>query len=64
MLDDPTNSPGALTTVALACVGRIELEKPVRLIGVRVAFLRNFSLESKKLAPGKVPAAKLHNRLK
>jgi DNA polymerase IV len=52
-LDDPIDSPEALKTVALACLGRIEFEKPVRLIGLRVAVLRNSGQESGKLAPDK-----------
>jgi nucleotidyltransferase/DNA polymerase involved in DNA repair len=49
-LDDPANSPEALRATALAYLDRIEFKKPVRLVGLRVADLRNSHRPSGKLA--------------
>ncbi len=57
-LDEPVDSPEALTATALACLDRVDFEKPVRLIGLRVTGLRSPHREPRaKLASGRLAAA-------
>lgn len=57
-LDDPTDSPETLIATALACLEPVDLEKPVRLIGLRVTGLRTTHREPPaRLASGKSTAA-------
>jgi DNA polymerase-4 len=56
-LDEPADSPEALRAAALACLDRIEFKKPVRLVGLRSAVLRNSDPASAKWAARKSAAA-------